>query len=142
MKVKKTEEKYMKIALKEAKKACKQREVPVGAVIVENSKIISKAHNCVEKKYSVIYHAEIIAIIKAGKKKKNWRLDNCILYTTMEPCEMCMRVIKKSRIKKIVYGIKNNENLTQDKREKIEIIDNVCHDECKQIIKCFFKKLR
>ena len=86
-------EKYMKIALKQAEKALKYNEVPVGCVIVKNNKIIAKAYNKKEKTKNVIQHAEIIAISKACKKIKNWRLDNCEIYITMEPCMMCSGAI-------------------------------------------------
>ena len=86
---------YMNIAIKEAKKAYKYEEVPVGAVIVKNNKIVSKAFNKKEKTKNVIKHAEIIAISKACKKLKNWRLDECELYVTMEPCMMCSGAIEQ-----------------------------------------------
>ena len=98
---------YMKIAIKEANKAFKINEVPVGAVIVKNKKIIAKAYNKREKTKNVINHAEIIAITKACKNIKNWRLDDCEIYITMEPCMMCSGAIQQSRIKKIIYGVKN-----------------------------------
>ena len=98
---------YMNIAIKEAKKAYKYEEVPVGAVIVKNNKVIAKAFNKKEKTKNVTKHAEIIAISKACKKLKNWRLEDCIIYVTMEPCMMCSGAIEQSRIKKIVYGVKN-----------------------------------
>ena len=96
-------EKIMKIALKNAKKALKHDEVPVGAVIVKNNKIISQAYNKKEKTKNVINHAEIIAISKACKKLKTWRLDDCEIYITMEPCMMCSGAIEQARIKKIIY---------------------------------------
>jgi tRNA(adenine34) deaminase len=83
--------------------------VPVGAVIVKNNKIISKAYNKKEKTKNVTKHAEIIAISKACKKIKNWRLDECEIYVTMEPCMMCCGAIEQSRIKKIIYGVKNEK---------------------------------
>ena len=91
---------YMKIAIKQANKALKYNEVPVGAIIVKNNKIIAKAYNKKEKSNDSTKHAEIIAISKACKKFKNWRLDDCILYVTMEPCMMCSGAIEQSRIKK------------------------------------------
>ena len=99
------DEYYMNLALIQAKKAQKNKEVPVGAIIVKNNKIISKAYNKKEKKKNSIYHAEIIAISKACKKKKNWRLNNCSIYSTLEPCPMCASAIEQSRIKQVIYGL-------------------------------------
>ena len=94
-------------------KAKKHNEVPIAALIVKNNKIISKAYNKVEKNNNVLNHAEILAIIKASKKIKNWRLDNCELYVSLEPCEMCKTIIKKARIKKIYYFTKQNKHKTE-----------------------------
>ena len=133
---------YMNIAIKEAKKAYKYEEVPVGAVIVKNNKIISKAFNKKEKTKNVIKHAEIIAISKACKKLKNWRLDECELYVTMEPCMMCSGAIEQSRIKKIVYGVKNKNYGSTDQLKNVEIISQVCEKKCRQLVQSFFKKRR
>ena len=133
---------YMNIAIKEAKKAYKYEEVPVGAVIVKNNKVISKAYNKKEKTNNVTKHAEIIAISKACKKQKNWRLDDCEIYVTMEPCMMCSGAIQQSRIKKIVYGIKNENFGSTDQLKNIEIISKVCEKECKNLVQSFFKKRR
>lgn len=133
---------YMQIAIKQAKKALKHNEVPVGAVIVKNNKIISKAFNKKEKTKNVTNHAEIIAISKACKKLKNWRLDDCEIYVTMEPCMMCSGAIEQSRIKKIVYGVKNENYGYTDKIKNIEIISQVCENICREMIQCFFKKRR
>lgn len=133
---------YMNVAIKEAKKAYKYEEVPVGAVIVKNNKIISKAYNKKEKTKNVTKHAEIIAISKACEKIKNWRLDDCEIYVTMEPCMMCSGAIQQSRIKKIVYGIKNQNYGFTDKLKNIEIISQVCEKECKELVQSFFKKRR
>ena len=100
---------YMKIALKEAFRAYKAGDVPVGAVIVKNNKIISKAHNTKEKNKNAINHAEILVINKACKKLKTWHLNDCILYTTMEPCMMCCGAIIQSRIKEIHYILDNDQ---------------------------------
>ena len=133
---------YMNIAIKEAKKAYKYEEVPVGAVIVKNNKIIAKAYNKKEKTRNVTKHAEIIAISKACKKIKNWRLEDCEIYVTMEPCMMCSGAIEQSRIKKIVYGIKNENYGSTDQLKNIEIISKICEEECKKLIQSFFKKRR
>ena len=92
---------FMEEALKEAKKSYHQGDVPVGAIIVKNQKIISKGHNKKEKMQVATRHAEMIAIEKACKKLKTWHLDDCILYVTMEPCLMCAGAILQSRIKKL-----------------------------------------
>ena len=102
--------KYMELALKEAQKSLKTDDVPIGAIIVEKSKIISKGHNTREKTHLITRHAEINAIEKACKKKKTWHLDDCILYVTLEPCKMCMEVIKQARIKKIVYAAEQKKS--------------------------------
>ena len=133
---------YMKLAIKQAKKALKKEEVPVGAVIIKNNKIISKAFNKKEIKNDVTNHAEMIAISKACKKIKNWRLDNCEIYVTMEPCMMCSGAIEQSRIKKIVYGVKNENYGYTCKLKNIEIISQICEKECKELIQTFFKKRR
>lgn len=97
-----SKEAFMEEALKEAKKAYKKLEIPVGAVIVKDGKIIAKAHNLKETKNSSISHAEILAIEKANKKLNAWRLENCEMYITLEPCMMCMGAIINSRIKKYI----------------------------------------
>lgn len=135
-------EKYMDLALKQAKKAQKHKEVPVGAIIVKDNKIISQAYNKREKSKNVIKHAEIIAITKACKKLKNWRLDNCEIYITMEPCMMCCGAIEQARIKRIVYGVKNEKFGYTDKLKNIEIISDIKEKECKKIIQSFFKNKR
>ena len=136
------DEYYMKIAIKEANKALNKEEVPVGAIIIKNSKIIAKAHNKKEKLNDSTKHAEIIAISKACKKIKNWRLDDCILYVTMEPCMMCSGAIEQSRIKKIVYGTKNKNYGYTENLKNIEIISQICEKECKNLVQTFFKKRR
>lgn len=133
---------YMKLAIKEAKKALKIKEVPVGAVIVKNNKVIAKAFNKKEKNKDVTKHAEIIAISKACKKIKNWRLDDCEIYITMEPCMMCSGAIQQSRISKIIYGIKNENYGYTEKLKNVKIISQVCEEECKKMIQTFFKKRR
>ena len=133
---------YMKEAIKQAKKAIKYNEVPVGSIIVKNNKIISGAYNKKEKSKNVIKHAEILAISKACKKTKNWRLDDCTLYITMEPCMMCCGAIEQSRIKKIVYGVRNENYGFTSNLKNVEIISQVCEDECKKIVQSFFKKRR
>ena len=98
-------EKYMLLALKEAKKAEKHGDVPIGTIIIKNNKVISKGHNKKEKKQNVTRHAEIEAIEKACRKMKTWHLEECEIYTTVEPCTMCYGAIEQARIKKIVFRI-------------------------------------
>ena len=131
-------DKFMLEALKEAKKAYKKNEVPVGAVIVRDEKIIAKAHNLREFKQNSLAHAEIICINKACKKLKNWRLEDCVMYVTLYPCEMCIGAIKQSRISKIYYGAKD---------DKIECVQNdvfnyLESNEGVDILKEFFIELR
>lgn len=127
----------MEIAYKEAQKAYKKREVPVGAIIVKDGKIIAKAHNLKEKKKSPLAHAEILCIEKACKKINNWRLDDCTMYVTLYPCNMCLGAIKEARINSVVYGAS---------RDKITITDDICKyasdSKCLDIIQQFFKQLR
>ena len=101
--------KYMDIAFFEANKAFNKGEVPVGAVIVKDEKIIAKAYNKKEKTCCAINHAEILAIKKATKKLKNWRLDGCDMYVTLEPCPMCASAIKQSRIKNVYSALSNKD---------------------------------
>ena len=133
---------YMKLAIQQAKKAYKYEEVPVGAVIVKNNKIIAKAYNKKEKTKNVTKHAEIIAILKACKKIKNWRLDDCEIYVTMEPCMMCCGAIEQSRIKKIIYGVKNENYGSTELLKNVKIISQVCEKECRELVQSFFKKRR
>ena len=132
-------EKYMEIAYLEAKKAYKKMEVPVGAVIVKDNKVISKAHNLTETKNDCTKHAEIIAIKKASKKLKNWRLIDCDLYVTLEPCEMCKGAISLSRIKNVYFSVKKEDKKTKDTCNYIFKSDN---NKCLELLKSFFSKLR
>lgn len=139
-------EKYMMLAINEAKKAYKKNEVPIGCVIIKDGRIISKAHNKKEIKKNAIMHAEIIAIAKACKKLKTWHLDDCVLYTTVEPCMMCTGAIIQSRIKKIYYSISNKsfgelENYHL-KNKKIFIQNNILNEESKKLLQQFFKEKR
>ena len=95
------------------KKAIKQKEVPISAIITYKDKIIAKSYNKTNKKNCILNHAEIICINKASKKLKNWRLNECTLYVSLEPCDMCKEIIKKARIKQVIYYIKQNDNKTE-----------------------------
>lgn len=145
------EEKWMKEALKEAQKAYDKEEIPVGAVIVKDNKIIAKAYNLKELKKTAIAHAEILAIQKANKKLQNWRLLNCDLYVTLEPCMMCLGAIISSRIKNIYIGTIDPKNKEQEaenrlkeyeKKYGINIKIGILQEECEDILKKFFKDLR
>ena len=113
------DEKYMDIALQEAIKAYKKEEIPVGAVIVKNGKVISKAYNKKNESNRVKDHAEILAIDKANRKLRNWRLEDCEIYVTLEPCPMCASAIEQARIKRIITGAVNKNNETAKISENI-----------------------
>lgn len=146
------EEKFMKLALKEAKKAYDKLEVPVGAVIVKDGKVIAKAHNLKETKFDTTKHAEILAIQKASKKLESWRLLDCEMYVTLEPCSMCAGAMINSRIKKLYIGALDEKtgacgsvlNLLEDYpfNHKIEVEKGIMQKECEAILKDFFKTLR
>ena len=143
---------YMKQALKEAEKAYKKLEVPVGAVIVKDGKIIARAHNQKETKPDTTKHAEILAIQKASKKLESWRLIDCEMYITLEPCSMCAGAIINSRIKKVYIGAKDEKtgavgsvlNLFEDYtfNHKVESETGIMEKECQETLKKFFKELR
>ena len=134
---------YMNLAIKQAKKAYKKGDVPVGCIIVKNNKIIAKTYNKKEKNKNAIKHAEIIAIEKACKKLKTWHLENCKLYTTMEPCMMCTGAIIQSRIEYVCYALKNdNYGSTKYLGKKIKIKSEIMKKESEQLLKSFFKEKR
>ena len=141
----------MKEALKEAKKAYLLGEVPVGAVIVYEGKIIARGHNTREIKQTVLGHAEINAIQKASKKIGSWRLEDCDIYVTLEPCAMCSGAIIQSRIKNLYFGAYDLKtgvcgsvlNLFEYPfNHKVNVVGGVLEDECSRILKDFFKELR
>ena len=135
---------YMKIAIKEAIKAKKKGDVPVGAIIVMENKVISKSYNKKEHNKNAIKHAEILAISKACKKIHSWHLDNCTLYTTIEPCMMCTGAIIQSRIGRVVYGAGNDSfgYLSKINNNKIVVSDGILKDECLILLSNFFKDKR
>lgn len=145
-------ERFMQEALKEARKAKNKLEVPVGAIIVKDDKIISRAHNLKEKKQNSIKHAEIMAIEKASKKLKNWRLLDCEMYVTLEPCPMCAGAIINSRIKKVYIGAKDEKagacgskvNLLQKElfETAVDFEVGILEEDCKKELQDFFKLLR
>ncbi len=146
------QEKFMKLALKEAKKAYDKEEVPVGAVVVQNGKVIAKAHNLKETKLDTTKHAEILAIQKASKKLKKWRLTDCEMYVTLEPCSMCAGALINCRLKKLYIGTMDEKtgacgsvlNLLEDYKfnHVVEIETGILQEDCEQILKDFFKFLR
>lgn len=136
-------ERFIEEMLKEADKGFKKKEVPVGALIVFNNEIIAKAHNQRIKFNDVTSHAEIIAIRKAAKRLKDWRLSECDLYVTLEPCSMCLEVIKESRIRNVFYLVKRSENKKSYNKTKFYLIDECDNDssvdDYKNKLSCFFK---
>ena len=142
--------KFMEEAIKEAKKAALEEEVPIGAVIVLNGKIVSRGRNCRQKSQNAIKHAEIVAIEKACKKLGSWRLEDAEIYVTLEPCPMCAGAIANARIKKLVYACpeKTAEDglckaiLTSDRlnhKVEMELEEN---EEAAKVLTNFFKKKR
>ena len=146
------EEKFMKAAIKEAQKASEKLEVPVGCVIVKDGKIIARAHNQKEGKKDTTKHAEIMAIQKASRKLDAWRLLDCEMYVTLEPCSMCAGAIINSRIKKLYIGTMDEKtgaagsvfNLFKDYKfnHEVEVETGIMQEECECVLKEFFKKLR
>lgn len=144
--------KFMNAAIREAKKAVEKDEVPIGAVIVVDGKIISRAHNLMEKTQLATAHAEILAINKACKKLKSWRLDNAEIYVTVEPCAMCAGAIANARIKKVYFGAYETKSGCAESKypvltdnglnHSVEFIGGVEHDICANIIKNYFKSKR
>ena len=132
---------YMKIAFKEAQKAEENNEIPVGAIIVLNGKIVSKAYNLRDSKNIVTYHAEILAIEKANRKLQNWRLNECILYTTLQPCDMWLEVIKNCKIKEIKYAAKSNTR-TKNEENEFQVEDEEIIKNSENLIIEAFKKIR
>lgn len=139
---------FMNEALKEAKKAKLENEIPIGAVIVIDGKIVARGHNKREKSQNALHHAEIIAIDKACRKLKSWRLEDATIYVTLEPCPMCAGAIANARIKQVVYGAKDkssNDNLCEiilsstRLNHKVETIYQET-PECAQILTDFFRK--
>lgn len=128
---------FMQIAIDEAYKAARKGEVPIGAVIVCDGKIIAKAHNVRERKKNALAHAEVLCIAKACKRLRSWRLDTCVMYVTLEPCAMCMGALVNARIKKVYFGAKSESDLNW----KVEAEQDL-HEECSEILKRFFSSKR
>ena len=146
-----SDEKYMLLALEEAKKAAEIGEVPIGAVIVRDGEVIASAHNGRETTFDATAHAETSAIREACKKLRGWHLTNCTLYVTLEPCPMCAGAIINSRIDRVVFGAYDNRegsfgsliNLASyPYSSRPEIVGGVMERECKEVLSGFFKKIR
>ena len=152
MKYNNIDEFYMNEALKQAKKAMKINEVPIGCVIVHNGKIIARGYNRRNTDKSTLAHAEIIAIRKAGKTIGDWRLEDCVMYVTLEPCPMCAGAIVQARIPRVVMGTMNSKagcagsviNILQLEKlnHQVEIEKGILQEECQKIMQDFFKELR
>lgn len=146
------QEKYMKEALKQAKKAYKLGEVPIGCVIVFEDKIIGRGYNRRNTDKNTLCHAEITAIRKASKYISDWRLENCTLYVTLEPCQMCSGAIVQARIPEVVIGCMNPKagcagsvlNILQmpEFNHQVQITRGVLEEECSRMLTAFFKELR
>ena len=133
--------KYMNEALKLAVNAFEEDEIPVGAVIVKDDQIIGRGYNKKEQTCNPLKHAELIAIEDACKSVGDWRLNDCEIYVTLEPCQMCMGAIVETRIKKVIYGINKSDQMFNDKKN-INIIGGVLEDECLEILQKFFQNKR
>ena len=144
--------KYMKAALKQAEKALAIGEVPIGAVIVENGRIIGRGYNRRNTDHTTLAHAEITAIRKANKKVGDWRLEGCTLYVTLEPCQMCAGALVQSRIDRVVIGAPSYKsgcggtllNILQNEafNHQVEVVSGLMQEECTEILQRFFKDLR
>ncbi|MDF2473763.1 MAG: hypothetical protein K0R21_1545 [Anaerocolumna sp.] len=144
--------KYMKEAIKEAKKAAKIGEVPIGCVIVYEDKIVARGYNKRNKKKTTLAHAELLAIDKASKVLGDWRLEDCTMYVTLEPCQMCSGAIVQARIKEVVVGTMNPKagcagsvlNILQMKEfnHQVLLTTGVMEEECTAVLQDFFKELR
>ncbi|MEI4832560.1 tRNA adenosine(34) deaminase TadA [Bacillus sp. FJAT-53711] len=143
---------FMKLAIEEAKKAEEIQEVPIGAVVVVDGEVVSRAHNLRETEQRSIAHAELLAIDDACKKLGTWRLENATLYVTLEPCPMCAGAIVLSRVKRVVYGASDPKggcagtlmNLLTEERfnHQSEVVVGVLEEECGALLTTFFRELR
>ena len=146
------DEKYMKAAIRQARKAYALDEVPIGCVIVQDDKIIARGYNRRNTEGNTLAHAELTAIRKASRKTGDWRLEDCTMYVTLEPCPMCAGAIVQARIPKVVIGCMNPkagcagsvlDMLHEDGfNHQVETEVGLCGDECSQMLKDFFKALR
>ncbi len=139
---------FMSLAYKEALKAKRNNEIPVGAVVVKEGQIISQAYNQKEQNQKVAAHAEMLAIEMANSKLKSWRLEGCHIYVTLEPCLMCAGAIGSARFEKLIYACKDpkigagNFLNHPNWNHKVEVLSGVMEASCSQLLENFFKKLR
>lgn len=148
----KIHQKYMRVAIKEAHQAQLLGEVPIGAVIVHNGQIIASGHNMRERFQDVTYHAEMLAIMEACTALNSWRLEDCDLYVTLEPCIMCSGAIVNARIKNVYYGARDPKvgavdslyHLLGDQRlnHQVHVESGILGEECSQMLKDFFRTVR
>lgn len=146
------DEKWMRVALKEANLALKKKEVPVGAVVVYQNKVIGRGHNQTETLNDPTAHAEILAIGAAANYLNSWRLSDTVLYVTLEPCAMCAGAIVLARMKKLVFGAFDPKagacgslyNLVKDKRlnHQVKVVPEILKEDCSALLQTFFKELR
>jgi len=147
-----TDEEYMKLAIAEGEAALVKGEVPLGAVVVIQGEVVGRGHNEREAGNDPTAHAEILAIRQAAQKLGGWRLLDATIYVTVEPCPMCAGAIQQARIKRLVYGIPDPKagaveslyNIVQDERlnHRVEVTVGVAEDECRALMKRFFRELR
>ncbi|MBI5971634.1 tRNA adenosine(34) deaminase TadA [Staphylococcus caledonicus] len=146
------DEYYMKLAIAEAKKAQRLGEVPIGAIIVKNDEVIARAHNLRETAQQPTAHAEHIAIERAAKEVGSWRLEECTLYVTLEPCVMCAGAIVMSRIPRVVFGAMDSKggcsgslmNLVEEPRfnHRATVVSGILEKDCGDLLRQFFRELR
>lgn len=146
------DEAYMKEAIRQAKKAWKLQEVPIGCVIVKDGKILARGYNRRNTDKNTLAHAELLAIRKASRAVGDWRLEECTMYITLEPCQMCAGAIVQARIPRVVIGSRNPKagcagsilNLLQVPafNHQVEITEHILEEECSLLLKNFFKELR
>ena len=150
--IKAEDEKYMKEAIKQAKKAAKIGDVPIGCVLVKDGEIIARGYNRRNADKTVLSHAEVTSIKRACKKEGDWRLEECTMYITLEPCQMCAGAIVQARIPRVVIGCRNPKagcagsilNLLNVPafNHQVELTEGILQEECSTLLKEFFRKLR
>ncbi len=143
---------YMSLAIEQAQKAYSNNEVPIGAVIIHENKVIGSGYNRRMEMKNPLYHAEIIAINEAATNIKDWRLEDCHMFVTVEPCQMCAGAILQARMKSLTFGCENKKAgsissiinvLDNDEfNHKVEVNKNILEEECRELMKSFFKKIR
>ena len=145
-------ESFMQEALKEARKAARKGEVPVGALVVKDDVIISRGHNLTESKRTALVHAQMSALAKASKKLKSWRLNDCDLYVTLEPCTMCGGAMVLSRVRNLVYGttdpkagaVESTARVLDNPKlnHRVKVTGGILKEECSRVLSEFFKEIR